>query len=197
MTYIYFFNQLWLKPVAGHFIKQAGTWSWDLRFSHCCNGLVCMFWTVHPIVNVIRWFIGACTGMIMMRRKKEHERKHGVRETTERIVSLILFLGHSACLVHLLSLPVIPFHFTSSDSSHLLSSPLLSVYSSTSSCLWFSCPLGADTVPWWRKVCVMMPAGWETERFQRTRSDQRKEVKGENEPLHWKEGEGKMGKDGN
>lgn len=44
--------------------------------------------------------------------------------------------------------------------------------SSPSLCLWFSCPLGPDTVPCLRKVCVLVPAGWATERFQ-TRSERR------------------------
>lgn len=60
--------------------------------------------------------------------------------------------------VHLLSSPV-------KSSLFPLFSLLLSVHSSPSLCLWFSCPLGPDTVPRWRKVCVRMPAGRETERF--------------------------------
>lgn len=72
----------------------------------------------------------------------------------------------------LFCLPVYPFCFYISPLWNFSHTFLLSAAFSIS--VWLSCPLGPDAVPWWRKVFVQMPAGWETERFQRTRSERRR-----------------------
>lgn len=71
------------------------------------------------------------------------------------------FLVYLACFVHLLSLPIFPFLFSFLNSVSYLF--LHYGFQRFPLRLWFSCSLGPDIVPWLRRVCVLMPAGWETE----------------------------------